>query len=91
MSKGREADQEIAQDKPIELDALGAVRNVQPEVVKKLSKKQQTVRLEKRRYQGPVIFSKDALHTSFSQDTIQSSGYKYYLSDDDRCEVPILM
>ena len=44
-----------------------------------------------RLYHGPVIVAEDAIRVGREYDCLEGANYKDYLSDDDRCALPMLV
>jgi hypothetical protein len=44
-----------------------------------------------RLYHGPVVLEEDAIRMDREYDCLQGANYKDYLSDDDRCALPMLV
>ena len=44
-----------------------------------------------RLYHGPVVMEEDAIKVGREYDCLEGANYKDYLSDDDRCALPMLV
>jgi len=44
-----------------------------------------------RLYHGPVVMEQDAIKVGREYDCLEGANYKDYLSDDDRCALPMLV